>query len=100
MISSFSEPGYLIPCLPHPRSCFFRQTQFKRLFGNDLLQRPRLTAEVRHLVARSRTRRVTRKTTFAGFQLRVTRRMLSTRRSDGELGVVDFCLISFPSRRR
>ena len=23
MISSFSEPEYLIPRLPHPRSCFF-----------------------------------------------------------------------------
>jgi hypothetical protein len=30
MISSFSEPGSLIPRLPHPRSCFFLQPQFQR----------------------------------------------------------------------
>jgi len=47
---------------------FFQQTQFQRLLGNDLLQRPRLTAEVRHLAARGRTRSFTRKTTLAGFQ--------------------------------
>ena len=68
MISSFSEPGYLIPRLPHPRSCFFEQTQFKRLLGNDLLQSPRLTAKVRHLAARGRSCRVACQPTFAGFE--------------------------------
>jgi hypothetical protein len=33
----------------------------------------------------------------AEYCLRVARRMLFTRRSDGELGVADFCLISVPS---
>src|SRR5450631_65581 len=68
MISSFSEPGYLIPRLPHPRSCFFEQTQFECLLGNDLLQGPRLTAKVRHLAARGRSCRVARQPTLAGFE--------------------------------
>jgi hypothetical protein len=33
----------------------------------------------------------------AEYCLRVARRMFFTRRSDGELGVADFCLIAFPS---
>ena len=68
MISSFSEPGCQTPRLPHPRSCFFKQTQFQCLLGHDLLQRPRLTPEVRHLAARRRPRRVARQTTFAGLE--------------------------------
>ena len=39
MISTFSDAGYLIRRLPHPRSCFFKQPQLERLFGDDLLQR-------------------------------------------------------------
>ena len=68
MISNFSEAGYLIARLPHPRSCFFEQTQFQRLFGNNLLQSPGLTAKVRHLAAGGRTRRVARQSPLAGLQ--------------------------------
>ena len=39
---------------------FFEQTQFQRLLGNDLLQRPRLATKIRHLAARGRTGRVAR----------------------------------------
>lgn len=35
--------------------------------------------------------------TLSGWTIQVARRMLFTRRSEGEFGVVDFCLISFPS---
>jgi hypothetical protein len=38
------------------------------VLGDNLLQGPRLTAKVRHLAARSRTCRVARQATFAGFE--------------------------------
>src|SRR5512139_3379670 len=68
MISSFSEAGTLIPRLPHPRSCFFEQAQLQSLFGNDLLQRPRLPPKLRHFAVGGRTGRVARQPTLAGFQ--------------------------------
>ena len=42
MISSFSDAGYLIPRLPHPRSYFFEQPVLQHLLGKSFLQIARL----------------------------------------------------------
>src|SRR6266403_3723855 len=68
MISSFSDAGYLIPRLPHPRSCFFEKTQLERLLGNNLLQLSRLTTQILDLAARGRPRRIAGKPPLAGLQ--------------------------------
>src|SRR3954447_279665 len=68
MISSFSEAGYLIPRLPHPRSCFFKQPQFKRLLSHDRLELLRLTPQVLDLATGRRSRGVTRQAALAGLQ--------------------------------
>jgi hypothetical protein len=56
------------PSPPSAIMLFFQQTQFKRLLGHDLLQRPRFTAQVRHLAARRCPRRVARQSALASFQ--------------------------------
>ena len=59
MISSSAGPGYLIPRLPHPRSCFFlSRRSSSRLLDFNLLRRPRLAPQIRHLAGRRRTRHV------------------------------------------
>src|SRR5205823_12724026 len=68
MISSFSEPGSLMPRLPHPRSCFFEQPQFERLLSNDLFQLLGLTFEILDLVAGRRTRGIAGEPPLAGLQ--------------------------------
>jgi len=68
MISSFSEAGYLMPRLPHPRSCFFEQTQFESLLGDNFFQLQGLALEVFDLAGGCRSGRVTGQTSFAGFQ--------------------------------
>ena len=68
MISSLSEAGYLIPRLPHPRSCFFEQPQVQGLLGDDFLQLPRLPLKVRDLAARRCTRRIAGKPLLTGLQ--------------------------------
>jgi hypothetical protein len=35
MLSSFSDAGYLMPRLPHPRSCFFEQPELQRLLDDN-----------------------------------------------------------------
>ena len=49
MISNFSDAGYLIPRLPHPRSCFFEQTVPQSKFGDQLLQIAHLLAQAFNL---------------------------------------------------
>src|SRR5690606_17728814 len=66
MISSFSEAGYLIPGLPHPRSCFFEQAVFQGQVGHAFLESACLPAQVLDLVAGRRTHRITGQAAFAG----------------------------------
>src|ERR1700693_4892548 len=68
IISSFSEAGYLIPRLPHPRSCFFKQAQFERLLSHDRLEFLRLTPQVLDLAIGRRPCRVARQTALASLQ--------------------------------
>ena len=68
MISSFPEAGTLIPRLPHRRSCFFKQPQFERLFGHDLLQLLGLAPEVLDFTIGRRPGRVPGRPALAGFQ--------------------------------
>jgi hypothetical protein len=51
--------------LPHPRSCFFEQPQFKGRLGDDFLQVLRLASELVDLIRRSRPCGVPRKPAFA-----------------------------------
>src|SRR5262249_40205433 len=67
MISSFSEAGYLIPRLPHPRSCFFSAAAVPA----PARRRPPSELEPHaegHFAARGRTGRIARQPPFAGFQ--------------------------------
>jgi len=66
MISSFSDAGYLILRLPHPRACFFEKAQLQRLLSNKLLQITCLPAQVLHLVSGCRTSRIAGKPALAG----------------------------------
>ena len=59
---------YLIPRLPHPRSCFFKQAQFERLLSHDRLEFLRLTPQVLDLATDRGPCRVTRQTPLAGLQ--------------------------------
>src|SRR6266851_887306 len=68
MISASRNQGISFPVSPIRDHAFFEQTQFKRLFGDNLLQDPRLAAKVRHLAGRRCTRRVARQPTLAGFE--------------------------------
>src|SRR5918993_3001886 len=68
MTSTFSAAGYLMPGLPHPRSCFFQQTVLQGEIGHDLLQRLGLTAQVLDLIGRCGTRRVAREPLLAGLE--------------------------------
>jgi hypothetical protein len=68
MLSSFSDAGYLMPRLPHPRSCFFEQPELQRLLDDNLLQLLRLPPQILDLAAGRGTRRVARKPSLAGFQ--------------------------------
>src|ERR1700727_600590 len=64
MISVLSDAEYLMPRLPHPRSCFFEQSVFEGEIGHDLLQRLRFAAEILHLVGSRGARRVAGKPPF------------------------------------
>src|SRR5882672_4771158 len=68
MISVFSDAVYLMPRLPHPRSCFFKQAVLQGEIGHDLLQGGGLTTKVLHLAGRCGPRRVARQPTLAGLQ--------------------------------
>jgi hypothetical protein len=68
MLSSFSDAAYLMPRLPHPRSCFFEQPELQRLLDDNLLQLLRLPPQILDLAAGRGTRRVARKPSLAGFQ--------------------------------
>src|SRR3712207_3209248 len=68
MISAFSDAGYFMPALPHPRSCFFEQTVLQREVSHDLLQGAGLAAQLLDLVGGGGTSRVARQTPLAGFQ--------------------------------
>jgi hypothetical protein len=63
--------------------------------------KPRAIPSRRHssamLDSPRRPSRTTRNFSSAEYYLRVARLMFLTTRSDGEVVVVDFCLISFPS---
>src|SRR5215831_13663296 len=140
MISSFSEPGYLIPRLPHPRSCFFspgavpapaqQRPPSERgphgegpsprcswphgavspasrapLAGFQELLRPAVietfgdafpTAQLGNTALPSQAVQTMRIFSAAEYCLRVARRMFFTRRPDEEVGVLEFCLTSFP----
>src|SRR5271155_2415527 len=101
MISSFSEAGTLIPRLPHPRSCFFKQPQFERLFGHDLFQLLGLALEVLDFTIGRRPGRVDHPAPRGSFlQLNTAcgspGGCLSLTRSEDNFSVSDFCLISTP----
>src|SRR3954469_465083 len=68
MISNFSEAGYLIPRLPHPRSCFFKQPQFERLLSHHRLELLSLTPQILDLATGRRPRRIARQPPLAGLQ--------------------------------
>src|SRR5271169_268736 len=68
MISSFSEAGTLIPVSPIPDHAFFKQPQFERLFGHDLLQLLGLALEVLDFTIGRRPGRVPGQPALAGFQ--------------------------------
>jgi len=53
---------------PHPRSCFFKQPQFQRLFGDDLLQIARLAAEYLDLIGGGGSRGIPGQPPLAGFE--------------------------------
>src|SRR3954470_6546560 len=65
MTSSFSDEGYLIRRLPHPRSCFFEQPQGERLLGDYLLQLLCLKAQVLDLLRTGRSCRIPGKPALA-----------------------------------
>ena len=68
MISSFSDTGYLILRLPHPRSCFFEKSVLQHLLGQRFLQITRPGAKRLDLVRSRLARRVAGQTLPAGFQ--------------------------------
>ena len=68
MISSFSDAGYLIPRLPHPRPCFFKMPVFQHLLGKCSLEIVGLGTQRLHFIAGGLTRRITRQTFLARFQ--------------------------------
>src|SRR6185503_11474815 len=68
MISSFSEPGSLMPRLPIRDHAFFEQAQLKRLLSHDFLQLLGLALEILDLVAGRRTGGVAGQAPLAGLQ--------------------------------
>jgi len=68
MISSFSDVGYLIRRLTHPRSCFSKQSDLECLFADDLLRRGGLAAQAFHLVGGCSVGSVARQTALASLE--------------------------------
>src|SRR5271154_2950053 len=68
MISILSDAEYLMPRLPHPRSCFFEQSVFEGEIGDDLLQGLRLAPKILHLVRGRSARRVAGEPPFTGLK--------------------------------
>jgi hypothetical protein len=67
IISIFSEAGYLIPRLPHPRQYLFEQAVFQREVGHQAPHVPHLTMKVLHLTAARDPSRITRQAPLPGF---------------------------------
>src|SRR6185436_5331042 len=66
MISSFSQAGYLMRRLPHPRSCFFfEHTALEGQLGHDLLQRVGLATQILDLVRSGGPGRIARQPLLA-----------------------------------
>jgi hypothetical protein len=53
---------------PHPRSCFFKQSQFERLFGDDLLQLLGLPAKAPDIIGGGGPSRILGKPALASLQ--------------------------------
>ena len=62
------SPGYLIPRLPHPRSCFFKQAVFQGEVRHKDLHVPHLAAESRHLAGGRSSGGVSGQAAFAGLE--------------------------------